>query len=106
MMALPLSEMPVKTVFEILILLHSFSVSNLLIKGKAVKEHILPATGNKIGFAAEVVARASTAFARAAEEGSVAQLMVLTPISTMSFKSWRCLNSVQMAVCCSNGELL
>lgn len=63
------SFIAVSTVVEASILLYSLSVVNLLVKRKAISAHKLPATGSRIGLAAQTVFRAFTACSRAAGVG-------------------------------------
>lgn len=56
-------------------MLYSFSTGNRSIKRKTTIAHMLPATGNRSGFAVQTVANAFTVFVRAAEVGSGAQGM-------------------------------
>lgn len=64
-------------------MLHSFSNMNCLIKGKAVRAHMLPGTGNMVGFAVQKVDSAFITFATEAWVDFVLQLMAL--YSLLSF---------------------
>lgn len=75
MIALPCSVIAVRISFDSVIFLYLFSVVDCLIKRKAVSDHMLPASGNLIGFAVYSMGMAFTSGARAADVDSVAQLM-------------------------------
>lgn len=63
----PCSRTAICTALEAQILLHLILAEKCLIKRKAVSAHILPATGNMIGFVVQIEARAFMAFGRAAK---------------------------------------
>lgn len=70
--ALLWSAIVVSTAFHALKSLHQYSVVSSSIKRNAVSPYLLPATGNMIGFAAQMLDTAFTVFASSVGVGSLA----------------------------------